>query len=417
MDSKGLCAEMWARIEYILQNSSCHGGNWVNKWQNVNIKSIGTITVFCMQIALIYYIILRLSSTNYDVSTSFQWENKDLLYPNITICNPRLFDRQKVKEMNLTDELLAYLYLPVTYEHGVFLYPQLEPYYATYEKQLETRDLDVNMLPHLAIKCEDFLSECFTLFKSSARCCGDVFDFKPYFSSLGTCFTTKPIQLVYNNPLDVLGITTNVSTKYSTGINSKTYGAIFAKQAIDLAFHSQDQGLVAINRNSLSFNRGTINKVKLQRVEVDRTLASKTFTLEPTDSDEVASCISNGEEYDLSQDLGWPAWTKANCEFYVSALYLSSCSYMQTIGIESNFFGNEEEIIKQFDVDYERKTCRPLDFMNNSINTTRLDKIAELRKSMMTKCKTVKMLNTFFQGGVFQIVSKKTLSTPKPQQI
>ena len=392
MDSKGLCDEMWARIEYILQNSSCHGGNWVNKWQNVNIKSVGTITVFCMQISLIYFIIFKLTNTETDVSTSFQWENKALLYPNITICNPRLFDKQKVKEMNLSDELLAYLYLPVTYEHGIFLYPQLKPYYETYEKQLATMELDVNILPHLSIKCEDFISECNTLFTRSAKCCGEVFDTKPYFSSFGTCFTTKSTKLVYTNPLDILGITLNVSTKYSSGINSKMFGAIFAKQAIDLAFHSQDQGLVAINRNGLSFNRGTTNKVKLQRVEVDRTLASTSFSLQPTGSDEVESCIRNGEEYDLSQDLGWPAWTKSNCEFYVSSLYLSSCSYLQTVGIESNFFGNEEKILKQFDIDYKRKICRPFDFMNNSMETVNWNNITELRKSMLTASKRLKII-------------------------
>ena len=31
--------QIWRRMEYILQNSSCHGGNWVMKLSNSKIKS------------------------------------------------------------------------------------------------------------------------------------------------------------------------------------------------------------------------------------------------------------------------------------------------------------------------------------------------------------------------------------------
>ena len=56
-----------------------------------------------------------------------------------------------------------------------------------------------------------------------------------------------------------------MSNSYSIGMNPEKYGASFARSAIAMAFHSQDHGLVAINQNSLSINRGTITDIKLQK--------------------------------------------------------------------------------------------------------------------------------------------------------
>ena len=106
------------------------------------------------------------------------------------------------------------------------------------------------------------------MYKVSGNCCGTYFDPKPYFTTLGTCFTTKPVTIEYNNALQILGIKINVSKEYSKGINSEKYGPEFANTAIKVAFHSQDIGLAAIEKNSIALNRGTINKIKLGKSKV-----------------------------------------------------------------------------------------------------------------------------------------------------
>ena len=117
-------------------------------------------------------------------------------------------------------------------------------------------------------RCEDFLSECYILYKISGQCCGTYFDPKPYLSSHGTCFTTKPVEIEYKNPLEILGIKLNVSTTYSKGINYEKYGPEYATNAVKVAFHTQDFGLASISKKSFSLNRGTINHVQLEKRKV-----------------------------------------------------------------------------------------------------------------------------------------------------
>ena len=77
-------------------------------------------------------------------------------------------------------------------------------------------------------RCEDFLPHCSVLYKFSGSCCENYFDPKPYFSALGTCFTTRPVTINYTNPLDIVGVTVNVSKEYSKGISFNLYGPKFA---------------------------------------------------------------------------------------------------------------------------------------------------------------------------------------------
>ena len=84
--------------EYMLQNTSCHGGNWVLKFTNVKAKSMAASLLLTFQIAVIAAILWSIFFSKKDFTTSMAWENEeDLLYPNITICNPRLFDRSIVE--------------------------------------------------------------------------------------------------------------------------------------------------------------------------------------------------------------------------------------------------------------------------------------------------------------------------------
>ena len=89
--------ELLAFFEHMLQNVSCHGGNWVKKCFNPKVKSLCIFIMVCFQTIVFVTIFWQLCHHHKDFSTSLQWSNEEnLMYPNITICNPRLFNKEKV---------------------------------------------------------------------------------------------------------------------------------------------------------------------------------------------------------------------------------------------------------------------------------------------------------------------------------
>ena len=122
------------------------------------------------------------------------------------------------------------------------------------------------------------------------------------------------------------------------------YGAKFATNAIEVAFHSQDHALSAISQSSLSLNGGTVNKLKLQKTKIDRSslFFPKSFEEMGDDDVDVKRCIVDGQYGDISTDFGWPAWSKHNCEYYTNALYISTCSLLQSVGLAPLIYRNEE---------------------------------------------------------------------------
>ena len=139
------------QIENMLENSSCHGGNWVLKFKSFKTKSAGSLLLFLLQSLVIFVLLYELCVVEKDFATSIQWQNEDLIYPNITICNPRLFDKDTVRKLNLTDELLAYIYFPVDTQNSDVWIP-LQHHYLNSSRMLESYDLGVNALSNIAIK-------------------------------------------------------------------------------------------------------------------------------------------------------------------------------------------------------------------------------------------------------------------------
>ena len=139
-------------MEYILQNSSCHGGNWVMKLTNPKIKSAGTLIVFALQFILLTAVLNMIFYPKNSLSTSLLWDTEELIFPNMTICNPRIFDKEKVDELGLTDELLAYLYWPVSKEYSLELNEHILENYEKYEEELKGFNLTRNAMTDLAIK-------------------------------------------------------------------------------------------------------------------------------------------------------------------------------------------------------------------------------------------------------------------------
>ena len=79
------------------------------------------------------------------------------------------------------------------------------------------------MMFHQNFRCEDFIPYCVhTLEKNwweQSNCCGQIFDPKPFFSTAGVCFTTKPYDLPrVSKTLRPDKIMLNVAENYSEGM-------------------------------------------------------------------------------------------------------------------------------------------------------------------------------------------------------
>ena len=182
-----------------------------------------------------------------------------------------------------------------------------------------------------------------------------------------------------------------MSTKYSKGISQRKYGPSFGRNAVGVTFHTQNHGLSAMNQNGLAIERGTTNHIKLEKKVVDRRELLKAYgTFLDNEVGSSASCIENGGRGDRSQDFGWPAWTKKNCQFYTTTLYWSSCSYMQTVGLSHDFYQKEDTILKKRNLTYIRRPCNTdlmLDYWNQTLQhslATKAAKIGELETRMNT---------------------------------
>ena len=97
LEEQSFKCQMWRKIEYILQNSSCHGGNWVMKLSNPKIKSALSFLVFVFQLIIFYIIITKIFVPPGSFSTALMWDSDPLIFPSMTICNPRLYDKKKVE--------------------------------------------------------------------------------------------------------------------------------------------------------------------------------------------------------------------------------------------------------------------------------------------------------------------------------
>ena len=101
--------QVMCHIESMMENSSCHGGNWILKLQDLKTKSAASLLLFLLQSFVIFLLLHSLFVVQKDFTTSIQWNNEDLVYPNITICNPRLFDKEKVRSRFQTLHFLKFL--------------------------------------------------------------------------------------------------------------------------------------------------------------------------------------------------------------------------------------------------------------------------------------------------------------------
>ena len=122
------------------------------KLPNRKIKSAGTLIVFALQFILLTVVLNMIFYPKNSLNTSLLWDTEELIFPNMTICNPRIFDKERVDELGLTDELLAYLYWPVSKEYSLELNEHMLENHEKYEEQLKGFNLTRNAMTDLAIK-------------------------------------------------------------------------------------------------------------------------------------------------------------------------------------------------------------------------------------------------------------------------
>ena len=64
-----------------------------------------------LQYNLFQFVISSLFNTDRGITTSFYKVSEEFIpYPNYTVCNPRMFDKNKVQALNLSSSLLTYIY-------------------------------------------------------------------------------------------------------------------------------------------------------------------------------------------------------------------------------------------------------------------------------------------------------------------
>ena len=96
-------------LDFICENSSCHGGNWALKTPSRWLKSIIQLGLFFLQIFL-FLVVVAPFFVDKSIHSSTRWERNDESYPNITICNSRMFSKAKMKGLYLISMYHSFIF-------------------------------------------------------------------------------------------------------------------------------------------------------------------------------------------------------------------------------------------------------------------------------------------------------------------
>ena len=100
-----------AFVEYFSQKSSCHGSHWVSEIKSGKLRILYMSLMLVFQFFLFYFVISSLFNPKRGIQMSFYKASEEFIpYPNYTVCNPRMFDKNKVQALNLSSNLLTYIY-------------------------------------------------------------------------------------------------------------------------------------------------------------------------------------------------------------------------------------------------------------------------------------------------------------------
>ena len=116
-----------ALVEYFSQKTSCHGSHWVSEIKSGKLRILYMALMLGLQYCLFHYVIQSLwNEESRGIQLSFYKVTEEFIpYPNYTVCNPRMFDKNKVQALNLSSTLLTYIYFsmnPHTYSTYGFIW-------------------------------------------------------------------------------------------------------------------------------------------------------------------------------------------------------------------------------------------------------------------------------------------------------
>ena len=98
-------------VEYFSQKSSCHGSHWVSEIKYGKLRILYMVLMLVLQFLLFRYVLSSLFNPEKGLYTNFYKATEEIIpYPNYTVCNPRMFDKNKVQAFNLSSSLLTYIY-------------------------------------------------------------------------------------------------------------------------------------------------------------------------------------------------------------------------------------------------------------------------------------------------------------------
>ncbi len=88
---------IWNYFDFMCANTSTHGGNWLVMIRDSRLKSLYLLGILGLQGVIFYIFVNALVSTDSKVLTSISWEaGGSILFPYVTVCNPRIFSKPKV---------------------------------------------------------------------------------------------------------------------------------------------------------------------------------------------------------------------------------------------------------------------------------------------------------------------------------
>ena len=128
-----------ALVEYFSQKTSCHGSHWVSEIKSGKLRILYMALMLGLQYCLFHYVIHSLwNEESRGIQLSFYKVTEEFIpYPNYTVCNPRMFDKKKVDDLNISSNLLTYIYFSMN--------PHTENIY-TFLWQLEKHNISIKSL-------------------------------------------------------------------------------------------------------------------------------------------------------------------------------------------------------------------------------------------------------------------------------
>ena len=98
------------QLDYICLNSSCHGGNWAMKIKSTKLRILLQILFLIFQFGLFGAVIQIFLLEPFEMTTNQHYITNDGSYPNVTLCNHRIFDKATTEGLYIFTKIEAFFY-------------------------------------------------------------------------------------------------------------------------------------------------------------------------------------------------------------------------------------------------------------------------------------------------------------------